>query len=173
MSGIQVNRITNANLYLNGNSLLGTAEEVSLPDLDVLETEHKSLGLVGTAMLPAGFDKLTGKIKWNSFYSDIWSSFANPFTPVSLQCRSSVSTYGSQGLTAQAPLVTFLTVTIKKLPFGTYKPKDNVDFQSEFTCSYIKQTFNGVDIIELDVLANIFKVNGVDQLAQYRINIGG
>jgi uncharacterized protein len=173
MSGVQLNRVTNANLYINGNSLLGTAEELQLPDLDVLESEHKALGLVGTNMLPTGFDKLTGKIKWNSYYAAIWLAVANPFMPVSLQARSSVSTYASNGLVSELPLVTFVTMTIKKLPLGTFKPKDNTDFQSEFTCTYVKQQFNGQDVIELDTMANIFKVGGVDQLANYRLNIGG
>jgi len=171
--GIQINRITNANIYMNGNSLLGRAEEIDLPDLSVLETEQKALGMVGTISLPAGFDKLAGKVKWNSFYSDIWLAFGNPFLPVSLQCRSSVDTYTSQGRSAEVPLVTFLTVTMSKLPFGAFKPKDNADFQSEFTCTYVKQQFNGQDVFELDVLANIFKVGGVDQLATYTKNLGG
>lgn len=173
MAGIQINRITNANIYLNGNSLLGTADEVSLPDVSVKETDHKALGMVGTLILPSGFDKLEGKIKWNSFYQDIWLQFANPFTPVSLQCRCSVDTYNSQGRVMQVPLVTFVTATMKKLPLGTFKQHDNAEFQSEFTATYVKQQMNGVDVIELDVMSNIFKVGGVDQLDIYRTNIGG
>lgn len=172
MAGVQLNRVTNANIYLNGNSLLGTAEEVQLPDITALESEHKALGMVGSIMLPTGFDKLEGKIKWNSYYLAVWLALGNPFVPVSLQCRSSVDTYTSQGRIAQLPLVTFLTVTPKKMPLGTFKPKDNAEFQSEYTCTYVKQQFNGQDVVELDVLANIFKVGGVDQLAVYRQNLG-
>ncbi|MBN3779920.1 phage major tail tube protein [Burkholderia sp. Ac-20345] len=172
MTSILINRITNANLYLGGNSQLGKADEISLPDITVKETEHKAVGMVGTIMLPAGFDKLEGKVKWNSFYSDVWLKFANPFTSLSLQCRSSVDTYTSQGRTQQVPLVTFLTVTMKKIPTGSFKQNDNAEFQSEFTASYIKQQLNGQDIVELDFMSNIFKVGGKDQLALYRANIG-
>ena len=171
--GIQINRITNANVYLNGNSLLGTVDEITLPDISVKETEHKALGMVGTIQLPSGFDKLEGRIKWNSFYLDVWLRFGNPFVPVQLQCRASVDTYTSQGRIAQVPLVTFLTATIKKLPLGTFKQHDNAEFQSDYTSTYVKQQMNGQDVIELDTLANIFKVGGVDQLDIYRNNIGG
>ncbi|MEX3555336.1 MAG: phage major tail tube protein [Burkholderia gladioli] len=173
MAGIQINRITNANIYLNGNCLLGTAEEIALPDISIKETDHKALGMVGSIVLPSGFDKLEGKIKWNSFYIDIWRQFGNPFVPVSLQCRCSVETYTSQGRTAQVPLVTFVTATLKKLPLGTFKQHDNAEFQSEFTATYVKQQMNGADVMELDVMANVFKVNGVDQLDIYKTNIGG
>ncbi|STJ83855.1 phage major tail tube protein [Escherichia coli] len=68
MSKIEINRITNANIYLDGTNLLGRAEEVKLPDVSMIMQEHKALGMVGKVELPAGFDKLEGEIKWNSFY---------------------------------------------------------------------------------------------------------
>ena len=70
MSKIEINRITNANIYLDGTNLLGRAEEVKLPDVSMIMQEHKALGMVGKVELPAGFDKLEGEIKWNSFYRD-------------------------------------------------------------------------------------------------------
>ncbi|MZQ57783.1 phage major tail tube protein, partial [Escherichia coli] len=44
---IEVNRITNANIYINGNNLLGRAEEIKLPDISMIMQEHKALGMVG------------------------------------------------------------------------------------------------------------------------------
>ena len=70
MAKIEINRITNANIYLDGANLLGRAEEVKLPDVSMTMQEHKALGMVGKVELPAGFDKMEGEIKWNSFYRD-------------------------------------------------------------------------------------------------------
>lgn len=80
MAKIEINRITNANIYLDGANLLGRAEEVKLPDVSMTMQEHKALGMVGKVELPAGFDKLEGEIKWNSFYRDAMLSAANPYT---------------------------------------------------------------------------------------------
>ncbi len=44
---IQINRITNANIYLDGNNLLGRASEIKLPDISMIMQEHKALGMVG------------------------------------------------------------------------------------------------------------------------------
>ena len=63
MSKIQVNRIVNANIYLEGTNMLGRAEEVKLPDITAIMAEHKALGMVGKIELPSGFDKLEGEIK--------------------------------------------------------------------------------------------------------------
>ena len=76
MAKIEINRITNANIDVNGNSLLGRAEEIKLPDISAIMQEHKALGMVGKIELPAGFDKLEGEIKWNSLYKDVAKTVA-------------------------------------------------------------------------------------------------
>ena len=170
---IEVNRITNANLYLAGNSMLGKAEEVKLPDISAIMQEHKALGMVGKVELPAGFEKLEGEIKWNSLYPDAAKATANPWKAVELQCRSNVEVFTSQGRTREVPMVTYLTVNFKKNPMGTFKQHENAEFASAFSATYIKQVVDGVEILELDYMANIFRVNGDDMLANYRTNIGG
>jgi P2 family phage contractile tail tube protein len=170
---IQINRINNANIYVNGNSLLGRADEVKLPDVQAVMAEHKALGMIGKIELPAGFDKLEGEIKWNSIYKDVAKICANPFKAVQLQCRSSIETYGAQGRVEEVPLVTYLTVMFTKNSLGTFKQMENVDNPSGFTCTYVKQVIDGDEVLELDFLANIFRVDGEDMLATYRRNIGG
>lgn len=173
MSKIQLNRVTNANIYVDGNCLLGKAEEIKLPDITAMMSEHKALGMVGKIELPSGFEKMEGEIKWNSFYRDVWLKMNNAYSMVQLQVRSNVETYGAMGRMQQQPLVTFLSVMFKKNPMGTFKQNDNAEFSSSFACYYIKQQLAGEDMLELDVLANIYKVGGVDQLDIYRNNIGG
>jgi P2 family phage contractile tail tube protein len=40
MSKIQINRLTNANVYMDGNNLLGRAEEINLPQIKHKMSEH-------------------------------------------------------------------------------------------------------------------------------------
>lgn len=174
MSGkIQINSITNAGIYLEGVSMLGRAEEIKLPDVSAMMQERKALGMIGKIELPVGFDKLEGEIKWNSLYEDVAAQMANPYKALQLQCRSSIETYGSQGRMEELPMVTYLTAMFKKNPMGTFKQHDPAEFASSFSATYIKQVINGREVLELDYMANIFRVNGEDVLATYRSNIGG
>ncbi|NOT66681.1 MAG: phage major tail tube protein [Methylotenera sp.] len=173
MSGIQLNRITNANIYLDGNSLLGKAEEIKLPEINMLMTEHKALGMIGKFELPTGFDKLEGEVKWNSFYADVWRKLVDPFSFVTLQVRGSLDTYNSAGRVAQVPVVVIMTASFKKIPLGTFKQNDNAEFSSNFNCTHIEMKVDGASILELDVMSNTYKVDGVDKLETYRQNIGG
>lgn len=169
---VSVNRITNANIYLAGGSQLGKSEEIKLPDIAMKMVEHKALGMVGSIELPAGIDKMTGEIKWSSFYKDIMKQVADPYSFLSLMVRANVETFGAGGRVAQVPMVVFLTVAFTKLPLGAFKQHDNAEFTSPFACYYVRCVMDGEDIVEFDALSNIHKVGGVDLLAAYRANAG-
>ena len=170
MSGIQTAQVVNANIYLNGKNLLGRAAEVKLPEITAVMKEHSALGMVGKFELPAGFDKMEGEIVWNSYYADVLKMQGDIFSTWSLQCRSSLESFSSQGRYDEVPLV---TVQFKASPLGEYKQHEGVTLTTKFSCTYIKQVINGQDILELDVLANIYKAGGRDLLSNYRVNIGG
>lgn len=173
MGQVTIKRVTNANLYLDGNSLLGKAEEVSLPEVKFKMSEHNGLGMIGDVELPSGIEKMEAKVKWNSFYEDVLLKVSNPFKPLSFQVRASRETYGSAGRSAEEPIVAYITGQPKSFPAGNFKKHDNVEAESTFTVTYYKLVVNSVEIVEIDVMSNIFKINGVDQLATYRANIGG
>jgi P2 family phage contractile tail tube protein len=173
MAGITVNTIHNANIYLDGASLLGRADEFKLPTIKFKMVDHKAVGMIGAIKLPAGIEALDGEVKWNSFYQDVWAKVLNPYAPVQLQARGHLETYSSNGRIAQVPYVVFLTASFYEVPMGDFKQNDKSEFQSKFHANYIKQRVNSVDILEVDAMANIYKVNGVDQLDVYRQNIGG
>lgn len=173
MSSINVNRVTNANVYINGASMLGKAEEIDLPKIAAKMVEHKALGMQGAFELPAGIDKMEARIKWNAVYPDAVALMADPYTTVSLQCRSSLETYTGASRTGQTAMVVWLRGQFKEVPMGNFKQHDNVEMDSRLTVTYVKMEIGGQPILEFDAIANILKVNGVDKLAEYRANIGG
>lgn len=172
MAGFSAHRITNAAIYLDGNSFFGRAEEIDLGTVKSVMSDFQGLGMVGLIELPDGIDKLEGKIVWNSLYYDAAKRLATPFKTVQLQCRSNVQVFNSAGLVNEMPLVTLMTVMFKEYQLGSFKPRDPSKFESPFSATYVRQVLNGQEVLQLDYLANIFKVGGEDQLAKYRKNIG-
>lgn len=167
-----VNKITNANVYVDGNNLAGKAKEIDLPTLKTTMAEHKGLGMAGSIELPSGWDKMEGKIMWTSYYADVMKKVANPFKTVSMQVRNSVESYNSSGRSAETPMVTFLTVQFKEFPSGSFKHQEDANFESAINVLYLRQEVGGEVIIEFDPLANIYKVDGVDLLENFRANLG-
>jgi len=173
MSKIQINRLTNANVYMDGNNLLGRAEEINLPMIKHKMTEHKALGMIGSAEFFSGIDKLECKIKWNSLYPDVLKKAANPFKTIQIQARASLETYNSQGKTQEVPAVAYLSGTFKEFPLGNIKAGDNAEYETTMAINYAKLIVAGEELFEIDILENIYKVGGIDIMQDYRNNIGG
>lgn len=167
-----INKCTNANVYLKGVSYMGRAEEITLPEISPKMVDHKALGMVGEIELPAGLQKMSAKIKWNAIYPDVMKLAHNVFEAVQLEVRCNIETYEGGTRTNQQPAVIFLTGTWKKSGGLSFKPQDNVEIENELNVSAYKMIVNGEEIIEVDVMSNIWRVNGIDQLSKYRQSLG-
>jgi hypothetical protein len=55
---------------------------------------------------------------------------------------------------------------------GDFKQHDNSTLETMLNVHSIKMELDGREILEVDVLANIYKVDGVDLLKDYRQNLG-
>ena len=168
----ELNAIYNANVYVNGNSQLGRASEFKLPEIEIGMDEHKGLGMVGTVKLPNGVEALEGEITWNSFYPDVFTQVYSPFKAVQMMVRANVQVFNAAGLAQEVPMVTMVTATFSKNPLGTYKPKEKAEFASTYQATEIRQSIGGRETLYFNAFTNQYRVNGVDQLAQMRRNIG-
>ena len=167
-----IHQIVNANTYMDGNSLLGKAKEFKLPDIEFEFIEHKGLGLHGTVELPAGLNAMEGEVIWDSFYPEVRAKAYNPYKNVQLMTRSNLQVFDSRGLAAEEPLVTIMNVAFNKTTGGSLKNKEATEHSDTFKIYSIKQTLAGKEVLFVDVLANIYRVNGQDVLQTYRTNIG-
>ncbi len=173
MANLAVNRITNANVYLDGIGLLGRAEEIEVAKPRHKMVDHKGLGMAGTAEFWAGVDKLEARIKWASIYPEAEAVLNSPFTAHYFQVRGNLETYTSQGRTQQQPLVYLMTGVFKDAGSMSFKLHEGVDTTSVISVYHSELYIGGSQIFLFDVLANIYVVNGVDQLGTFRSNLGG
>src|SRR5690606_21960439 len=120
----------------------------------------------------SGIDKLEGNFKWTSYYGDVLKKMANPFEAKRVQVRGSLEEYQGGSRVGQTPAVLFMTITPKNFPLGNFVRHDNTELETSYGCTYLKLEVNGENLVEIDVEANIYKVDGVDLLAQYRANLG-
>lgn len=169
---VSVNRITNANIYIDGVGLLGRAEEIEVAQPKQKMVDHKGLGMAGTAEFWAGVDKLESKIKWASLYPEVLSIADSPFVSHSFQVRGSLEQYTSQGRSAELPVVYLMTGIFKDPGAISFQHHEGVATTSTITVYHSELYIAGSQIHLYDVLANIYVVNGVDQLAQFRSNLG-
>lgn len=169
---VYINKVDNANVYINGNNLIGKAESIKLPEFEIEMTEHKNLGLVATIKLPSGVNALDGEIVWDGFYPEVAVLANNPFKNVQLMVRANVSIYNAAGRAAEVPLVMTLNIAFSQVSTGEYKAKENTKYTTAYTTHAIKQILDGKEVLFFDAFTNRYRVAGEDILEKYRTNIG-
>lgn len=169
---LSISKVQDANVYINGTSTHGQASEVSLPEIQFSKSEYKALGLLGVQKFFNGFDALEATIKWNYPENDVQIACANPRKVVELQVRSSKAVYVGGGIAEEQPIIVHLKGTPNNHGVGSFKAKEDTDLSTKFDIIYLKQEVNGREIVEIDVQNNIFRIDGVDQMAKYKQNLG-
>ncbi|RAJ00468.1 hypothetical protein LX64_04174 [Chitinophaga skermanii] len=170
---ITVNKVTNANIFLDGVGYIGNAEEISLPDVQPKLVDHKGLGFIGEIELPAGgIQKMSAKIKWNAIYDSVMLKSYNFYTACRIMVRTSIETWEGGSRVAQRPCVIVIVGTWKKTGGLTFKPQDNVELETEISVTSYRLEIDNEEIVNIDVLTNKHRINGIDQNALYRENLG-
>src|ERR1700688_3490403 len=170
---IQINSLTNANIYIDGVGLLGRAEEIEIANPKHKMIDYKGLGMAGTAELWAGVEKLESKIKWASFDAETLTMSASPFQTHSFQVRGNLEQYTSQGRSAELPVVYLMTGVFKDAGTASLKHQTMVETSSTVSVYHCELYVAGTQIYLYDVFANVYVVGGVDQLSTFRVNLGG
>jgi len=173
MPDVRINKVTNASVYVNGTAFIGQAGEITLPEITQKMVEHSGLGMAGTIEIPVGIEPMEATIKWNSFYADVMKSLGVLGTAIKLQIRSNLKEYDATGgLVSEDPLVIYMTCQSKSFPLGTFRQHENVELETKLNVTAAKLEIGGEIILDYDATANIYKVGGVDQLANFRSNLG-
>lgn len=173
MSQLVVNSLSNANIYLNGVGLLGRAAEVKVPQPKRMMADYKGLGMVGRIEIPVGFDKLDGSIKWSSFDPTTITQLGSSTGAQLISVMADLQTLSASGEISESPVIMNWTALTKDMGPLDFKAQELVEYESAFTVYHVELYVAGVQLYLYDAFSNQYVVGGVDQLANYRANIGG
>lgn len=169
---LTINKVFDANVYVNNSSKHGQASEITCPDVAFIMNEYKSLGMVGTSKQFNGIEAMEATIKWTYPDEDAQIALANPLKAVDLMVRSSKAVHDNEGLVEEQPVVIYLRGFPTKHQGGAFKAREDVEVESTLAVNYYKLEVDGAEIIEVDAVNNIFKVDGEDLLAERKANLG-
>lgn len=169
---VQLKRIVNAAVWLDGTIYLGRVAEFTLPELKQVMQDIKALGLYGKRKLPAGLDSMEAKLKFNGIYAEAMVLAANPFQAFNLQLRGHQEDWGPAGREGEASVIATLTGTFTSVQLGSYKPQENVEVDATLDVQFLQVEVAGDVVMKVDLGAQIYEVGGVDQLEGFRKAIG-
>ena len=173
MASLVINSLWNCNVYLNGTSLLGRAAEFSVPQPKRIMQDYKGLGMMGRIEVPVGWDKIEADISWSSFYQTTIGQLMSSTGMQQFSAMGDLQVLSASGETSELPVVYNVTGMTKDPGVIPFKAQENISYKTEITIYHVDLSVAGTQVYLFDAFSNQFVVNGTDQLAQYRANIGG
>lgn len=167
-----VYKVTNGNVYLDGNKLVGKFEEITFPDVKYKMSDYTTLGMMADIELPNGIEKLEAKIKFSSIFAEEFKKLADISKPATLIFRGNKEGFEGNAVRSSE---TNLTIQIsgigKNIPLGGFKANEmGGGFELTMAVWSCTVTDNGQPVLEFDAFSNTFKVGGNDLTAKFKLN---
>jgi len=161
--------LKNLNLFVDGRGYAGNVEELSPPKLTMKTDEFRNGGMDAPVEVEMGMEKLEASFSLTNYDADVLALFGlAPGNTKPLTMRGSISSEDG----TEKPVVIQLQGTLKEVDPGSWKPGERASLKVMVALRYYKHTIDEVVIHEIDVPNMIRIVNGVDQLAVTRKNLG-
>jgi P2 family phage contractile tail tube protein len=164
------NKLKNMNLFNDGISYVGQIQEVTLPTLTRIMEDWRGGGMNAPIKADMGMEALT--LEW------VCGGFMiEPLKQYGITTHDGVmlrfaGAYQREDSAEVAAVEVVTRGRHSSIDMGSAKVGDNTEFKVTSELSYIKITVDGEDVIEIDIINMIEKVDGVDRLEAQRTALG-
>jgi P2 family phage contractile tail tube protein len=162
--------LKNMNLFVDGRGYAGRVNECTLPVLTLKTEEHRAGGMDMPVDLDMGMERLETTMVLSDFDPDIFRSFGlldKAGLPVTIRGATQ-----RQGEATVHPVVANMTGGWKQIDAGTWTPGEANTLTLTCTLSFFRLSIDDEELIEIDAVNMVRRINGTDQLAEQRSAIG-
>lgn len=154
----------------NKATKVGDTTEVTLPEIEELTDTIKGAGILGEIDLPTlgQIGSLSAEISFRSTNKET----INLLTTPQIELRwvtDAIDTSTGKAMTVANKA--FLTVKRKKFSEGKLESGSAQDGSAEFEVLAYRRIMEGKEILNIDKLNNVYKINGIDQLTDITKNL--
>ena len=158
------------NLFQNGENFVGQVVEVTLPKLTRKMEDYQGGGMSGPIKVDFGQEGIQLEWTCGGFMRSVLGQYAiTKHDGVLLRFAGGYQAADSTSVDA-------IEIIIKgrhsSIDMGSAKTKDDTAFKVTTVASYYKLSVNGEDLIEIDFINMVEKVNGNDLFSALRKAIG-
>jgi phage tail tube protein FII len=151
--------ITNADTYLEDNSLLGIMKEFKIPAIEWKTVDIETLGQIGVYKAPTRtLEALTGSMKFQALEPELAEKFYDPTYVHKLQLHQHLDVNGPDGLDRErsCTLVTIVSLQVFKTEHSGAQLGEPDEIDCEYTVSRLMQRVHDSDsvLLELDIFNN-------------------
>jgi P2 family phage contractile tail tube protein len=162
--------LKNFNVFHQGISFIGQCAEISLPKLARKTEGFRAGGMTGEVELDMGNDKLEVEATYGGHMREIIAQYGIArIDGVLLRFAGAYQRDDTGDVDAVEIVMRGRHVEIDR---GKGVAGDKTEFKVKSALTYYKETVNGEDLVEIDLINMVEIVDGVDRLAQQRAAIG-
>jgi P2 family phage contractile tail tube protein len=159
----------NMNMFVDGISLQGDVPSLSLPKLTVKTEAYRAGGMDGEVDMDQGLEKMESSFTTNGIRKQVMKFFGlSDGTAFKSVFRGS---YQEQ-TGAKLGVIATIRGRLRECDPGEWKPGEKGEFKYAVSVSYYKLEIGGAVMFEIDPVNMIRIIDGVDQLAEHRENLG-
>lgn len=157
------------NLFVDGRGYAGKIEEYNPPDLTVSTEEFRAGGMDAPIDIDMGLEKLTCSFVLPSYDADVLALFGvKSGAAVQLTARGSLESRDGTTKAVQHKM----QGKVISLARGTWGSGNKPSLTVTVSLTYYSEIVDQRAINEIDVINMVRIIDGVDQLAEHRANIG-
>lgn len=161
--------LKNFSLFVDGRGLAGTVSTLTLPTITTKMEEFRGGGMDAPVEIDMGMEILETSFELFDYEENVLSLYglANG-SATQVTARGALRRDGD----AAVPMVVNMTGVIKEMDPGDWQAGEQTSMTCSMALRYLKITIGGREVIEVDKVNMIRRINGVDQLETIRQAIG-
>lgn len=160
-------------VYESGGVEVKGIVDATLPSLEAMTETIKGAGIAGeyeTSVI-GHYKGMTLSLKYQTVTEFLLSLSAPKIHALDL--RGGIQSQDvATGTLRTVPIRVAVRCMPKKTEPGKFETGAGMDSSNEFNCTYLKITFDGKEMVEIDPLNYICVINGVDYLKELRTALG-
>ncbi|CAN0621023.1 conserved protein of unknown function [Burkholderia multivorans] len=158
------------NLFQNGENFVGQIAEVTLPKLTRKMEDWQGSGMSGPIKVDFGNEGIQMEWTAGGFMKSVLKQYGiTKHDGVLLRFAGG---YRAEDADGEDAVEIIVKGRHSEIDPGTAKAKEDTAFKVTTVASYYKLSVNGEELIEIDFINMIEKINGTDLLASLRTAIG-
>ena len=165
-------KLKNLNLFNEGNSYVGVVKSVTLPTLGRKMEAFRGGGMNGPVKADLGMSDDGIQFEWKTGGLDLISLRQFGAVNASSVALRFSGPYQQDDTGETSNVEVVVRGRHETIEMGDAQPGEDTEHSMTTTCSYYKLTVDGEEIIEIDLLNFVEKVNGVDMLEKHRTGMG-
>ncbi len=164
------NILKNLNLFVDGRGYAGKVTDIELPKLTMKTSEYRAGGMDAPIEVEMGMEKLETSFTLNGYDPSVLSLFGlAPGQRKSLTLKGSLM---DEATGIEKPISINLRGMMREVDMGTWKPGEDATLKISVALTYYKLVHGGIVIYEISPENMMRVINGIDQLAITRANLG-